>query len=129
MVLLGFYWVLPGFTGFYWFFTGFYRVLLGLTEFNFVLLVFTGFCRFLFNFTGFYLVLLFNFQFLREKKQMLNSSTSSNGGGAKKATPGVATASRLLPPGTLVFQARSKMSRSVPWKSFWNEKCRLACVP
>ena len=68
MVLLGFYWVLPGFTGFYWFFTGFYRVLLGLTEFNFVLLVFTGFCRFLFNFTGFYLVLLFNFQFLREQK-------------------------------------------------------------
>ena len=43
-MLLGFYWVFPGFTGFYRVllgFTGFYRVLLGFTEFYWVLLGFT----------------------------------------------------------------------------------------
>ena len=63
-VLLGFTWfyrVLMGFTGFYWVllgFTGLYRVLLDFTGFYWVLLDFTGFYWVLLGFTGFYRVLL-----------------------------------------------------------------------
>ena len=49
--LLGFYWVLPGFTGLTW-------VSLGFTGFYWVILGFTGFYRALLGFIGFYRVLL-----------------------------------------------------------------------